>query len=180
MRLFRTASNYTYKVYTRHIYIYTYIRVDWNLYFSLSLPLSRSFLYSHTRAYIDRLVLKKKTRRRRRRRRRRRQINESHCHYQLFFFEIFDSKNKFVNSTTIQIKSVSHKNVFLYFYDRFLYNLFKTSLVHVYYCIDMWTEVSYTRWDLFRSIGFSLNLKIDDLRIVITIISICYNSSFSK
>jgi hypothetical protein len=61
------------------------------------------------------LVLKKKTRRRRRRRRRRRQINESHCHYQLFFFEIFDSKNKLVNSTTIQIKSVSHKNV-LFFY----------------------------------------------------------------
>jgi hypothetical protein len=48
-----------------------------------------------------------------------------------------------VNSTNTQTKSVSHKNVFLYFYDLFLYNLLKTSLVRVYCYIHMRTEVSY-------------------------------------
>jgi hypothetical protein len=51
LRLFRTASNYIQGVYTRHIYIYIHIRVDWNLYFFLSL--FPSFLYSLIRVLIS-------------------------------------------------------------------------------------------------------------------------------
>jgi len=141
LRLFRAASNYIQGAHAAHIHIYTYIRVDWNLYFSLSPSLSLFSVFSY--ACLYRSIRIEKKRRRRRRRRRRRHINESHCHYQLFFFGIFNSKNKLVNSTNTQTKSVSQKNVFLYFYDLFLYNLLKTSLVRVYCYIHMRTEVSY-------------------------------------
>jgi len=92
----------TYKVHTRHIYTHIYESIETHTTLSLS---------SHTCAYIDRFVLKKKLRRRRRRRRRR-QINETHCHYHypLLFFGIFWNKvkkNKLVNTTNIQSKSVS-------------------------------------------------------------------------
>lgn len=156
----------TYKVHTRiyiYVYIYIHIRVDWNLYFSLSLY--RSFLYSHTRAYIDRFVLKKKSEEE--------EEEDDDDNRSMNFIVVinyisFEYLNQRINSwipLKYQAKFVSSSNVSFYIFTIVVLLLLKTSLVRVYSRIDLRTSVSYIFLNLFH--WFLLFIDIDMFKIII-------------
>ncbi len=128
LRLLRTASNYIQGAHAAHTHIYTRIRVDWNLYFSLSLS------YTLIRVLISIVLYWKKTKKKKK-------TDQWIALLLPIFFRISEKKLKQYKSVKFY-KSVSYNLVF-YFYDHYFLLLLKIWLVRVHYYIHVWIEIPF-------------------------------------